>query len=250
MFSTSWMNKTNISSFICKNCLRCLQQRPVSHATVLVHHGECSADCPYPEDCGNDRIIINQIKSFELCPDGEVRCTNIYLSRSWSNSAAFPCWSRMTNGVKLAHSGIWPHLTRDKEKWRPTFLSSSLLAWLASRSELIEASCSTSWAFSTFISSSWELRASTWAECSLTSVSNLPICNRLSVEPPRYSMIKTQPSYILILFLTTGTWRSFPHSLTWECITLMLSLVQSCLQTRVFALCGSEFLAHLLQSLL
>lgn len=157
----------------------------------------------------------------------------------------------MTNGVRFANSGMWLHLTHDKEKWWPTwFLSSSLEARLASRSELIELSCSTSWAFSTFISCRWELRASTWADRSLTSVSNLPMCNWLSVEPTRYSMIKKQNFYILIFLLTTGTQRSFPHSLTWECITLMMSLVQSWLQARVFALCGSEFLAHLLQSLL
>lgn len=108
----------------------------------------------------------------------------------------------MTNGVTLARFGMWACLIRDKEEVWPTwFLPSSSLAWLASRSELIEASCSTSWAFSSFVSCSWELRASTWAERSLASVSNLPICTWFSVGPTRYRRIKTPSFYILIFFL-------------------------------------------------
>lgn len=94
------MNKTNTAYFRCKNYLTCLQQLPASLATVSVHHGGCSADCPSPEGCENDRIIITQVKSFKLCPASGVRCKHLP-EPQLVQFCSLSLLENMTNGVKL-----------------------------------------------------------------------------------------------------------------------------------------------------
>lgn len=96
------------------------------------------------------------------------RRSNAYLSFSCSNSAAF------------------------------SWFCSSFLGWLASRSELMEATCSTSWLFSVCVSFSWAVRASTWAKCLLTSASSVPIYRWHSAGTK--DNMKTQHSQGFLLF--------------------------------------------------
>lgn len=89
-----------------------------------------------------------------------------------------PAESDTTNILRgdYMQSGLWPLQKSQTDNACPTWLlSSSFLVWLASSSELMEATCCTSWFFSVWVSSSWAVRVSTWAERSLSSASSLPI---------------------------------------------------------------------------
>lgn len=159
-------------------CLQHSQQLAASPAVASVPLEVCSADCLCPGGCGKNPIQSNQINSSGCDDDWRKQAQNTYLIFSCSTSASFtcPCGDGENPYRWLTVSTVDQFLKSQTDKVCPTWLlSSSFLFWLASSSELMEATCCTSWLFSACVSSSWAVRASTWAERSLISASNLSV---------------------------------------------------------------------------